>query len=212
MKKLTVALVSSAVMLGLTADASAADKNKRGTQAMDLDPTSRGAISGTGFESRDIDAMADMVLRDLMSRPDFVSSPQPPRICMDSELFYNNSSQRIDRDMITGSLRAALNRGANGKLRFVNREQIAAVMRERELKRTGVANVGTRGMTQGISGLDFQLVGKITSLDSRDSRTGITQRRMQVIFELMDMETGDLMWTSEPFVTLRASGDDVVYR
>jgi hypothetical protein len=33
-----------------------------------------------------------------------------------------------------------------------------------------------------------------------------------VIFELVDMETGDLPWTSNPYIILRASGDDIVYR
>jgi hypothetical protein len=179
---------------------------------MELDPTSRGAISGVGIESRDIDMMADQVVRELMSRPDLVATGTPPRVVVDSEKFYNNSSQRIDRDMITSALRASLNRAAAGRIRFVSRESMDIVMRERELKRSGVADVGTRGMTRGVSGLDFQMIGKMTSLDSRDGRSGLIQRRTQVIFELVDMETGDLPWTSNPYIILRASGDDIVYR
>lgn len=194
------------------ATAAAADRNKRGTQAMELDPTSRGAIFGTGLESRDIDQMADSVVRELMSRPDLVSTPVPPRIVVDSEKFYNNSSQRVDRDMITSALRASLNRAAAGRIRFVSRESMDIVMRERELKRTGIADSGTRGTTQGVSGVDYQLIGKMTSLDSRDGRSGMVQRRTQVVFELVDLETGDLPWTGNPYVILRASGDDVVYR
>lgn len=189
-----------------------AERNRKGTQAMELDPNSRGAFSGIGIESRDIDMMADRVVRELMSRPDIVGSAVPPRIVVDSEKFYNDSAQRIDRDMVTGALRASLSRAAAGRIRFVSRESMDIVMRERELKRTGVADAGTRGMTRGVSGVDYQLIGKIGSLDSRDARSGLVQRRTQVVFELVDLETGDLPWTSAPYVILRAAGDDVVYR
>ncbi len=212
MKLATMLLVAGALGSTIIAADAQGQSNRRGTQAQELDPQGRGAISGTGFESRDIDSMADLVVRDLLTRPDIVGTPVPPRIVVDSEKFYNNSSQRIDRDLITGALRASLTRAAAGRIRFVSRESMDIVMRERELKRSGVADVGTRGMTRGVSGVDYQLIGRITSLDSRDGRSGLTQRRMQVIFELVDLETGDLPWTSQPYVTLRAAGDDIVYR
>ena len=40
----------------------------------------------------------------------------------------------------------------------------------------------------------------------------MTQRAIQVIFELIDMETTETVYISEPFVVVRASRDDVVYR
>ncbi|KQM63582.1 MULTISPECIES: hypothetical protein [unclassified Sphingomonas] len=207
-------LMIAAVVLAAMApaDTASAQRNRRGTQATELDPTGRGAIFGVGLESRDIDMIADQIVRDLLSRPDIAGTPTPPRIVIDSEKFYNDSSQRIDRDMVTGALRASLSRAAAGRIRFVSRESMDIVMRERELKRTGVADSGTRGMTQGVSGVDYQLVGKMSSLDSRDMKSGLVQRRTQVVFELVDLETGDLPWTSQPYVILRAAGDDVVYR
>lgn len=203
---------TAAAILTVLAISPAQAANKRGTQALELDPNGRGAISGVGIESRDIDAMADQVLRELMSRPDLVSAVAPPRIVVDSEAFRNDSSQRIDRDMITGALRASLNRAANGRIRFISREAMALVMRERDLKRTGIADIGTRGMTRAVAGLDYQLIGKMSSLDTRDTKSGLVQRRTQIVFELVDLETGELPWTSQPYVILRAAGDDVVYR
>ncbi|WP_260928297.1 penicillin-binding protein activator LpoB [Novosphingobium sp. 9] len=207
-------LIAAASMgiLAFGSSAAHAGSNKRGTQAMEIDPSSKGAVFGQSIESADIQRMADEVVRDLMSRPDIVGTPVPPRIVVDSEKFYNNSIQRIDRDMITSMLRAELNRAAKGRIRFVSREAMDIVMRERELKRSGVADVGTRGMTKGVSGVDYQLIGRVTSLDSRDTRSGLVQRRTQVVFELVDMETGDLPWSGEPYVIVRAAGDDVVYR
>jgi len=189
-----------------------ADSNRRGTQAMDLDPSGRGAIGGIGIESRDIDAMSDQVVRELMARADLVRSAQPPRIVVDSEKILNNSSQRIDRDMIAGALRTSLNRAAAGRIRFISRESMDIIARERALKDAGQVDSGTRGRTLAVAGLDFTLIGRLTSLDSRDSRSGLVQRRTQVIFELVDMETGEIPWSGQPYVVLRAAGDDVVYR
>lgn len=207
--KTSIMAFAAAIAIAQTSEAKT---NKGGTQAQDYDPGSRGAFSGIGVESRDIDAIADRIMRDFMSLPQFVNSPVPPRIVIDSEGLSNESMQRINRNSITDMLRASLNRVAAGRVRFVSRESMALVMRERELKRSGIADVATRGMTEGVAGIDYQLVGRISSLDTRDGKSGLVQRRTQIIFELVDLETGDLPWTSEPFVILRAAGDDVVYR
>jgi len=188
------------------------EAGSRGTQAMDLDPTGRGAIGGIGIESRDIDAMADQVVREIMSRADIVGSAQPPRVVVDGEKISNNSSQRIDRLMIADALRASLNRAAAGRIRFISRESMDIVMRERALKDAGQVDVGTRGRTRAVAGLDFTLIGRLTSLDSRDSKSGLMQRRTQAVFELVDMETGEIPWSGQPYIILRAAGDDVVYR
>lgn len=203
--------VGSAIV-ALAVVSSPVDAQRRGSQAEDLDPQGRGAISGVGIESRDIDAMTDKVVRELVSRPDLVSTAVPPRVVVDSEKFYNNSSQRIDRDMITDALRASFNRAAAGRIRFVSRESMDIVLRERAMKREGAVDVGTRGMTRAPSGVDYQLIGKMTSLDTRDLKSGLQQRRTQIVFELVDLETADLIWTSEPYIILRAGGIGVVYR
>lgn len=203
-------LVATSAMAAVPGEAQS--KYKKGTQAMELDPNGRGAISGIGIESRDIDNISDQIVRDLIARPDIVTAGRPPRVVVDSERFRNDSTQRIDRNMITDALRSSLNRASAGRIRFISRESMDIIMRERELKRSGVADTATRGTTDGIAGLDFQMIGKMTSLDNRDARSGLTQRRTQIIFELVDMETGEIPWTSQPYVILRAAGDDVVYR
>lgn len=210
MKQSFAAVVATVVLCcGFQAEAK---KNNNGMQATELDPTSRGIITGIGIESRDIDAMADMVVRDLMTRPDLVGTGTPPRIVVDSEKFINQSSQRIDRDMITDSLRSSLSRAAAGRMRFLSRESMDIVLRERELKRSGQVDVGTRGMTRAVAGSDYKLIGRMTSLDQRNLQTGRDQRRTQILFEIVDLESGELVWTSQPYVILRAAGDDVVYR
>lgn len=203
--------ISASFLIAVT-PAQAADQYKKGQSAVDADPFTKGGVSGTGIESRDIDMMADQVMRELMTRPDITAQPKPPRVVVDSSNFINNSTQRLDKDMITDALRASLNRAAAGRLRFISREAMALVERERALKREGATDVGTRGMTRATAGVDYQMIGRMTSLEQRDNSTGRTQRRTQVIFELIDLETGELPWTSQPYTILRFSGDDVVYR
>lgn len=205
------ALALCAAVLSISAPAAAGSK-KTGTQATELDPGGRGAISGIGIESRDIDAMADMVLRDIMGRDDIMNRETAPRVILDSSEFRNESSQRINSKLMTDTLRATLNRTSAGKVKFINRANMARIQEERELKRTGVADTGTTGLTKAISGADFFLTATMTSLDSRDGKSGIQQRRTQIVFELIDVETGDIPYTSEPYVTFRAAGEDVIYR
>jgi len=182
-------------------------KAKYGVQ--ELDPTQQGVVDGVGIASRDIASMADIAIRDLLTRPDIVNRPIPPRIVVEGEFFRNQSSQRIDRDMITDSLRVQLNRAAAGRLRFVNRETLMAVDRERSLKDEGVTDGGTTARRQMMAA-DYQLIGKITSLDARNTGSGTYQRRTQIIFELLDLETTEIVWTGEPYVILRASDEDIV--
>ncbi len=205
-------LAACAALVIVSAPVAAFNK-KKGTQAQELDPQGRGAVSGIGIESRDIDAMADMVLRDIMTRPDIMDRPAAPRIILDQSSFTNDSSQRINAKLITDTLRSTLNRAAAGRVRFVNRERSLLLANERELKEQGTADVGTLGKQEAISGSDYVLIATMVSLDSRDGGgSGIQQRRTQITFELVEVETQDIVYTSEPYITFRAASEDVVYR
>ncbi len=208
MKQWLVGVAALQLVLGSAALA----QSKNGHGAVDLDPTARGNVTGTGIEMRDIIRMSDSLVRDLLQRPDFVNSPKPPRIVVDSSRLVNKSSQRLDTDMISDNLRASLMRAAAGRIRFISREAMEDVAQERELKRQGQVDVATRGMAKAVAGLDFKLTGRITSLDSRNNTTGEQQRAMQVVFELIDLETSESVYISEPFIIQRGQRDDVVYR
>jgi hypothetical protein len=203
---------SAVVAVAVLLSAPALGAPKRGQPAVDLDPNSRGLVSGTGLEMRDIIGMSDRIVRDLFQRPDIVGTPTPPRIILEGSRIQNKSSQRIDTDLLSDQLRSQLIRAAAGRMRFLSRENLGIVAEERELKREGQTDVGTRGLTRAVAGADYRLVGRITSQDARNNSTGMQQRGMQVIFELIDLETTETVYISEPYVILRAQSDDVVYR
>lgn len=186
-------------------------RKDRSHQAVDLDPDARGIVSGVGIEGQDLGRMADQMVRDLMANAEVSNRATPPRIILDSSDLRNQSSQRIDKDIITDELRGKLMNAARGKMRFVSREFIAAVEQERALKRGGVVDTGTTGLTRATAGADYKLVGKITSLDSRNNDTGMQERLTVISLEMLDLEYGTLVWNGT-YKIRRAGSDDVVYR
>lgn len=188
-----------------------AGPNIAGAPVEELDPRTRGPVAGVGIEQQDVTAMTDRMVRDLLATPTFGAAPRPPQVTIDSEAFRNESSQRINVNLITTRLRHELNRAARGRIVFVGRETIDLVERERALKRQGRTDVGTLGLTRATAGLDYRLTGTITSLDSRSARTGAIQRFTQISFEMQDMERGTIVW-SGLYEIARAAADDIVYR
>lgn len=185
--------------------------NAPGRPVATIDPSSAGPVTGLGLEGQDIVAMSDQMMRDILNDPRLANAQRPPRVIVDSEYFLNESSQRINKNIITDRLRVGLNRASAGRMVFVGRHYADMVERERDLKRQGRTDVGTIGMTRAQFGGDYRLGGRFASLDSADRRSGTVQRFMQVVFEMVDLESGAIVWTGE-YTLARAGQDDVVYR
>lgn len=170
-----------------------------------------GSVSGIGVESQDIVSMTDQMMRDMLRNPMLVSPGISRRIIIDSEYMVNESTSRINKNMMTDRLRINLNRAANGRMVFVGRHFSNMVMKERELKRNGLVDSGTIRTTQATAGADFRLGGRITSLDSLDTKTQQKSRYHQVTFEMVDLELGTIVW-SGIYEFKKTAQDDIVYR
>jgi penicillin-binding protein activator len=155
--------------------------------------------------------MADRMMRDMLQSPVLTNTVQPPQVIIDSEYFYNESSQRLNKNAIIDRLRVGLANAARGRVVFVARHNADMVEQERKLKRSGRVDVATTGLTRAAAGGDYRLSGRITSADAVNVRTGIAQRFSQIIFELVDLERGTIAW-SGIYDFNRAAADDVVYR
>lgn len=202
---------SVALACALAGCASAPQQNSAGVASMEVDSSRRGPVSGVGVEGQDIVAMTDQMMRDMLGESVFSDASKRPRVIIDSEYFVNESSQAINRNIITQRLMVNLNRAAKARLQFVNRQNTAMVERERQLKRSGTTDVGTTGLTKAQLGADYRLSGKINSLDSRNVKTGMVQRYTQISFEMTDLESGEIVW-SGIYEFSRAAADDVIYR
>ncbi|MEO5373314.1 MAG: penicillin-binding protein activator LpoB [Alphaproteobacteria bacterium] len=185
--------------------------NAPGTPSVYVDPGSPGPAAGIGIESQDIVSMTDQMMRDMLTEPRLAAQQRPPNVVIDSQYFDNESSTRFNKNAITDRLRVSLNRAAKGRMVFLGRQYSHMVEKERDIKRDGVVDKGTTGTTQGQKGADYRLGGRITSVDSRDPKAGIMSRYSQIVFEMVDQETGEIVWSGIYEIT-KAMQDDVVYR
>ena len=186
-------------------------QNSTGVSSMDVDSSRKGPVSGVGMEGQDIVAMTDSMMRDMLAEQIFADTGKRPRVIIDSQYFVNESSQAINKNIITQRLMVNLNRAARARMQFINRQNSAMVEQERELKRSGTTDMGTTGLTKAQAGADYRLSGKINSLDSRNVKTGMVQRYTQISFEMTDLESAEIVW-SGIYEFSRAAADDVIYR
>lgn len=173
---------------------------------------SRGPVQGVGIGGRDIASMTHQMAREILNNRRVVGSGgAPPRVIVDGQYFRIEGTQPINRNLISQRLLTELNRASNGRLVFVGRRHAGMVAEERELKREGVTDTGSRALTKAQLGADYRLAGTFTTLDQAQARTGMQQRYNQLVFELVDVENGEIVWTGI-YEVERAGADDVVYR
>ena len=185
--------------------------NSAGSPTTYVDPGSPGPVRGVGIESQDIIGMTDQMMRDMLTEPRLANAEVPPNVIIDAEYFYNESSSRINKNSITDRLRVGLTRAAKGRMVFVGRTYADMVAKERELKRKGVTDRATLPGAKAQKGGDYRLGGRITSVDSRDPRSGQMQRYSQIVFEMVDLETAEIVW-SGIYEFAKAAQDDIIYR
>jgi PBP1b-binding outer membrane lipoprotein LpoB len=186
-------------------------QNAAGTPTTYNDPGSLGLVRGVGIESQDIVSMTDQMMRDMLTEPRLANAAIPPNVIIDAEYLQNESSSRINKNAITDRLRVNLNRVAQGRMIFVGRQYADMVQNERNIKRAGVTDAATLPAAKAQKGGDYRLGGRITSLDARDPRTGMIQRYNQVVFEMVDLETAQIIW-SGIYEMSKAAQDDIIYR
>lgn len=175
------------------------------------DVNSTGVVAGVGVESQDITSVTDVMLKDILATPEVVKREQAARVILDEAYFQNESSQRINKNLLVDRLRINLQRASKGKLLFVSRESTDMVAAERELKRQGETDNGTLTPAKAQAGADYRLVGRINSLDSRSAKTGAVECYTQITFELIDLETSLSIW-SNLYEFKKGGQDDAIYR
>ena len=209
---MSLKLVFAAGVAALSMSACASSgPNPSGVQTVQFDPGTKGPVQGVGIEGQDIVAMADQMVRDMLANPMIAGRQPAPRVILDAEYFRNESAQRINTNIIVDNLRVNLQRAANGRIRFVSRESFDMVAGERDMKRTGVTDTGTLVAAKAQLGADYRLRGRITSTEQIQARAGVIHRYNQVVFEMVDLENSEIIWTGM-YNVARAGADDVIYR
>jgi len=185
--------------------------NRPGRATTYEDPGEQGAVVGIGIDAQDLVAMTDQMMVDMLANPHLSNPGRPPRVIVDSIYFKNESSSRMNLNLITDRLRIQLGRAAAGRMVFVGRELAPMIEHERDLKRQGIVDAGSKPGTTAPAGGDYRLAGRITSLDSVRAESGVTSRYHQIIFEMVDLETGVIVWGGS-YEFKKSGRDDVIYR
>lgn len=178
-------------------------ENAPGSPTVYEDPSSTGSVAGVGIESQDIQAMTDKMMRDMLTNPILAGAKTPPKIIIDAEFFRNESSSRINKNIITDRLRVNLNRAAQGRMLFIGRHYEDMVKEETAYK--------DRGDRPKLLSGDYRLGGRITTLDQINPATGRTARYHQIIFEMVDLNNSALVWTGI-YDFRKSARDDIIYR
>jgi len=209
--RMMTALAGVLLLAGGCATYTSQVENAPGRPSVYQAPDTTGPSAGVGIESQDIVGMCDQMMRDMMANPLLANAARPPHVIVDSAYFRNEGSQRINLNLITDRIRVALIRAANGRMVFVGRHAADMVEKERKLKREGVVGGGTAPAAAKTLGADYRLSGRIADLNQLSNTTGMTTRFTQIIFEMMDLETGAVVWAGE-YSFRKSAADDIIYR
>ncbi|MEW6305951.1 MAG: CsgG/HfaB family protein [Verrucomicrobiota bacterium] len=205
--KLPVSLSLLVVASGLLAGCATGVKNPSGVPVTEMRPDERGFVAGTGVESQDLVAVTDKMARSILGIPEIANAKGQPRIVL--EPVKNETRFPINKDMFLTRIRTQLNSKSTGKVRFLARENMAALERERDLKQSGQVTATSDPNVVEFKGADFFLTGKLQGLTTRTSQG--TSDYILYSFQLIDARTSDIVW--EDAAEIKKQGlEDAAYR
>lgn len=200
--------LSLAAVAALTAGcASSGVKNPSGVSVTEMKADERGFVAGTGVESQDLVAVTDKMARSIIAIPEIANAQGTPRVVLNPVV--NETRFPINKDIFLTRIRAQLNSKATGKVRFLAREQMAALERERDLKQSGQVTASSDPNVVEFKGADFFLTGKLQNMTTRTSK-GVSDYVLYS-FQLIDARTSDIVW--EDMAEIKKQGlEDAAYR
>jgi penicillin-binding protein activator len=197
---LGVALLSGCATSGV--------KNPSGVPVTQMKADERGFVAGTGIESQDIVTVADHMARGILGVPE-VSRAQGsvPRVVLLPVV--NDTRFPINKEIFLREIMALLNERSAGKVRFLARDRMADLERERELKRSGQVTSSTDPTVNQFRGADLMLTGKLTGQTTRTT-AGLSDYVLYT-FELIDPNTSEIIWQGSHRIKKQGL-EDAVYR
>ena len=202
--KLFLPLTTAALISGC---ASTGVKNPSGAGVTRLNADEQGFVAGTGVESQDLVAVTDKMGRSILSIPQIANAATPPVIVLDP--VDNQTRFPINKDIFLTRIRSQLNSKTFGKATFLARDRMAALEKERNLKREGAVTASGDPHAQEFKGADYFLTGSLQGLSTRTSRG--TSDYILYAFQLIDARTSAIVW--EDNAEIKKQGlEDAAYR
>ena len=167
-------------------------------------PDQDDGLGGSGIESTDIRTVARRMAESILEIPEIANAEERPRVAL---LPVKNSTRFIiNKDIFTKKIRIELNKNATGKMRFLARERLDDILKEREAKREGLFTSSKKADLQGV---DFYLTGELEGLSKATS--GHRSDYILMSFQLIDAETSEIIW-EDAYEIKRVSITGVVYQ
>lgn len=207
MKKCFLLLSVATLAVLISGCASTGVRNPSGVQVTEMKADERGFVAGTGIESQDIVTVADKMARAITGVPEIANAKGVPRVVL---LPVKNETRfPINKDIFNQEIMSLLNERSMGKVRFLARDRMAELERERELKVTGQVTSSTDPTINQFKGADFMLTGKLMGQTTRTSSG--TSDYVLYTFELIDPNTSDIIWQGRHNIKKQGL-EDAAYR
>jgi penicillin-binding protein activator len=153
-----------------------------------VNPSADDEVGGTMIDSADVIAATDKAAGELATA--LLQSPEPNLVVAPATI-KNESLQPFNTGMLTDRMIDHLVRACGPRVRFLAREQIDEVVKERDAKRQGVySSTGEKALL----GAHYLVTGRITSLSKRAA--GDRADYFVLAFRLVDAEDSHVAWTN----------------
>jgi len=199
-----ISLTTAALLAGC---ASSGVKNPSGTGVTRLNADEQGFVGGTGIESQDLVAVTDKMSRSILGIPQIANAATPPIVVLDP--VENKTRFPIDKDLFLTRIRIELIKRSGGKVQFLARERMAALEKERNLKREGAVTSSSDPNKQEFKGADYTLTGTLGGLSARTSKG--TSDYILYEFQLIDNRTSAIVWGDSAEIKKQGL-EDAAYR
>jgi PBP1b-binding outer membrane lipoprotein LpoB len=204
---LTLFTCGATVVAIITGCASSGVKNPSGVGVTRMNADEQGFVAGTGVESQDLVAVTDKMSRSILEIPQIGTAPTPPTVVL--EPVDNQTRFPINKDIFLTRIRSQLNSKARGKVIFLARNQMAALEKERNLKREGAVTASSDASVQEFKGADYFLTGSLQGMSTRTDKG--TSDYVLYDFHLIDARTSAIIW--EDSAEIKKQGlQDAAYR
>jgi penicillin-binding protein activator len=201
---LAVLLATPAFIVGC---ASQGVSNPTGVPVTEMGASERGFVAGTGVESQDLVTVTDKMARSILAIPEIANAPATPRIVLDPVV--NDTRFPLNKDIFNDRIRIELNKHSLGKVRFLARDRMQALERERELKQSGQVTASADPAITEFRGADYFLTGKLSGMTTKTSAG--TSDYVLYSFQLIDARTSEIVW--EDSAEIKKQGlEDAAYR
>lgn len=181
--------------------------NPAGVPVTEMGASERGFVAGTGVESQDLVTVTDKMARSILAIPEIANASATPRIVLDPVV--NDTRFPLNKDIFNDRIRIELNKHSLGKVRFLARDRMQALERERELKQSGQVTASADPAVTEFRGADYFLTGKLSGMTTKTSAG--TSDYVLYGFQLIDARTSEIVW--EDSAEIKKQGlEDAAYR